>query len=267
MSRRTLTTIVPLALALASAAACSDHPTEPRDDDSQITADLAASAGEEIAGDVSLLTWGATEATNAGGFGPITSSGSPPCPFAAGRFTCATMTAGAYTFDRSYQMFDAAGNVQSAYDDATTASIQFRAALQGSTTLPSLTATVAAQREATVTGLAGSETQREWNGTGSSTVTSQVTRESVTRSYSYSSSDAISHLVFALPRATHPYPMSGQITRDVSATLTREGGRTVSRSVRRHVVATFDGTSAVQLQVGTRSCTLVLDAKSVSCGG
>jgi hypothetical protein len=270
MPLRLRPTLALTALALG-AAACSDGPAAPRDDDPRLTADIAATAGDEIAGDVSLLHWAGAEATTGGGFGPTSVAAAssalagPPCPFSAGRFTCTPLRSGEYTFNRSYQLLDANGGVQSAYDEATTASINFQSSLSGSTPAAGRSATVTAQRNATVSGLAGAETRREWNGAGSSTVEAQVTRESVSRTYVYTSSDTVSRLVIGLPRLTNPYPLSGQIVHNVSARLVREGAQTVERAAQRRVVATFDGSAVARLQVGTRACTLDLATRAVSC--
>ena len=277
MSRHTPARFALAALALLGAAACSDKPTEPRDDDPRLTADLAINAGDEIASDVALLSWGATEATTGGGFGPTAAfvaarasaraaAEGPPCPFSSARFTCPALQTADYTFTRSYQLFDANGVVQSAYNDATTASINLQSVTDGSATAPGRTVSLHSERDVTVSGLAGAETRREWNGTGVTAVDASSTRDGTTRSFSYVSLDTVSHLVFGLPRLTNPYPLSGQIVRSVAASVGRDDGQPVLNSFRRRVVATFDGTSKARLQVGVRSCTLDLATKAVSCG-
>lgn len=71
------------------------------------------------------------------------------------------------TVDRSYAFFDVSGNAQSAYDAATTASINFQSVVSGTRSGDRGAGTVNNQRNLTASGLVGAETNWTWNGSGS----------------------------------------------------------------------------------------------------
>ena len=120
------------------------------------------------------------------------------------------------------------------------------------------------QSERIVSGLAGPETQRVWNGTGTSADTATHSASGGTRSYAKSTTFAAANVVEKLPRSSFRWPQSGTITRTVSAKLSTSGSGDVTRTVQRTVVVTFNGTSLVPITLGDLACTLNLETARVS---
>ncbi len=77
-------------------------------------------------------------------------------------------------------------------------------------------------------------------------------------------------LVFQLPRDTHPWPISGSVIRNVSATITITGKHNETRSITRRVVVTFpdDAQGNVSIKVNNMTCNLNLVTHHVAgCTG
>ena len=269
MSTRTFVRFGVVAL-VASLAACADSnaPTATVSD-AILTADAANDAGQSVAMDVAQMTASETDAGVPSTSAPA-QAGSAGCTYSAGtgRFVCPTVTTQeGLSLDRSFAYF-AGGAAQQAYDATATDSINFQWALAGSMSANGATAWVNATRSATVSGLAGTETQRSWSGTGARTdsavfhgTDSRVRRTKVV------ASSAVSNVVFKLPRSTYPYPQSGSITHDVTISSAFDGAAgSTGRTATRHVVVTFDGTRTAQMTVGTTHCTVDLVTRVVSCG-
>jgi hypothetical protein len=139
---------------------------------------------------------------------------------------------------------DAQGNVQTAYDPNTTASVNISVTIDGSIDRDHLSATIHRTHELVVTGLAGAETQRTWNGTGSGTLSAVHERsDGSTRSYNVSSTSTITNVVIPVPRTLTSWPLSGSIHRVI--TLTKADGSSVTRDV----TITFNGTQHVSVNV------------------
>lgn len=257
------------ASALLVATACKDSTAANSSvSDSEATADLAITAGAAIATDVGLLIAGEADGmtfTTAAPHGDATLAGTVGCSLVDGRRVCTATSEGGLTVTRSFAFYDAAGAIQSAFDPTTTASINFQMSLNGTITRPHVTATITRERNMTLSGLAGAETQRTWNGTGAGTENSIATGDRGTRTYAGTSKDTTTNVVFALPRGEHPFPQSGTIVHRVDATATFEGAQSGSRTISRRAVVTFNGTANVPLELGNRSCTLNLTTKAVSC--
>ena len=150
-------------------------------------------------------------------------------------------------FSRTVTFYDAGGLVMDAYNAETTASINIVVEMSGDVERDGWTASVLRSRDLTVSGLAGAETSRTWNGTGTGLVSrSQHSDEHGDRSYDMSSSVVIADVVRNLPRDLNPWPMSGTITRSVTVTITTADG-VVTRE--RTAVLTFNGTQFVILLV------------------
>ena len=144
--------------------------------------------------------------------------------------------------------YDALGNVQEAFDEVTTASIHIvrEGSYEGGH--ESWSGAVTRMRETTITGLEGDETTRTVNGTGSSTVSrSRHSDENGDRSYDMTGTTVISDVVNAVPKEENPYPLSGTITRDMTAVIVN--GPNDDETHTRHVVITFDGTQFVTMSV------------------
>lgn len=270
---RSVSFVVIAGALVAGLAACGGDATAPKlaVSDQQITADVATSAGDAIATDVSLMTGSESTAgasasvssSQPGTFGTLSGSS---CTYdaASGRFACPQVAAGGITLDRSYAFLDASGQPQSAYDAATTDSIDFQMSLAGSIDNNQLQAQFRRDRHFGVGGLEGTETTHRWSGVGTGSDDWTLTGANETRHYTAQGTETADQVTWQLPQSSNPYPVSGSITRDVHATLTATGAREMTKTIDRHVVVTFNGTHLVTLQVGTSTCTLDLDTHAVS---
>ncbi len=150
-------------------------------------------------------------------------------------------------FSRTVAFYDAGGILMDVYDADLTASINILIEMSGEVARDGWTASVSRSRDLTVSGLAGAETSRTWNGTGSGTVSgSRHIDEHGDRSYEMSSSVVIADVVRGLPREANPWPLSGTITRNITITITTADG-VVTRE--RTAVLTFNGTQFAILLV------------------
>jgi hypothetical protein len=262
--------------ATALLAACSDS-TAPAESDptisAQVTADVAAQAGDAAAEDVAILR------VNGGAFGLPTLDQErferwSSCPFveATGWFTCADRVRGPWTSTRRYQFRDAQGRAQTAYDAVATAAATFDWTVRGTFDRSRWEGSSERRRSVTFSGLAGAETQVTIDGTGTDarnrTRFAQPNASGGAaggeRSYEMSATLRIDAVVVPVPRLATGWPTSGTITRTFTGTRTGPGG---TRTVERTAVVTFDGTSTASLVVGGRRFTLDLvtgDATPVS---
>jgi len=151
------------------------------------------------------------------------------------------------TFTRTITFYDAAGNEQEAHDPLTTASIHVESELTRTSTHTFWTADIHRERDMYITGLEGEETQRTWNGTGSSEVErSRFPDGGVEREYEMTGTALIEDVVRGVPRAEYPYPLSGTITRTMHVVITMDG---VSEERDIVAVITFDGSQYATLTV------------------
>ncbi len=269
MKRNSMTTAALAALIAVGAAACGDAVSPAAlVSDSEVTADLVAASGDAIALDVGELILNEGFAGLPGVAPSFSLFGSPP----------------GVTVTRSRTCFDAQGAQQAQCDPNTTASIQMAMTMDGSfsrsNTGPNgsgtFTAAVHRTRNLTISGLAGQETSRTHNGTGTSRDTTEFTgtrdQGTLTRTVREASNDTISNVVFNLPRSTNPWPVSGSMIRNSSGTIdiTLTGGaagdRSESRSFQRRVVVTFpaDAQGNVTISINNKTCTLNLVTRQVA---
>ena len=241
--------------------ACNSDNTGPDAATPLLDADIAQVAADATAEDVDVMrepvffTAMTGFAAGQGDFRPTN------CPFDAGsgRLVCPTITHGDITITRSYAFWDAANAVQQAFDALTTAKANIQSAIEGTRTLPNWEATVERERDMTATGLAGTETQRTWNGTGSTHVTrSKHTDSGPERSYDLECSVAVVNVVVPVSNGADAWPLSGTITR--TCTVTFVGGPRDGQTIDRTAVVTFNGTQIATLTVGDK--TFDLDLKN-----
>ena len=151
---------------------------------------------------------------------------------------------------RTVTFLDAQGNPQDQYDNLLTASINVVVEVAGAVERSGWAATIARSRDVTVSGLAGEETSRTWNGTAEGTVSgSRHTDGTAPREYEMSTSATIADVVVNLPRSENLWPMSGTITRIISVTIS-SGDRVETRS--RTAILEFNGTQFATLTIGDR---------------
>ena len=179
-----------------------------------------------------------------------------PCTYVpeTGRFTCPPVSDGGLTLTRDYAFFDAGNHAMSAFDQALTASANFHVAVTGVHTAENGADTVSRDRSMTVAGLAGTETSRSWNGTGTRSDGGYRNIEGVIRRYHTNDVVTFTNIVVSLPRAQHRWPVSGSITRQLTGTgsVVRNGVER-SFSVSKTVTITFDGTQYATVTVGGES--------------
>ena len=269
-----LATMAALAL-LALTTACSEGggPTTPTAADAaRLNADVALATGAAIASD--LAVWSGNEAAVSAAFA---GGGAPPagsCTRSGNVTTCTGGREGTLEITRTVSFFDAAGAAQQAYDAGTTARVDFGVQVTGSASGAQFGTTVDRERSLSVTGLAGSETQRTWNGTGSGTTTNTFTSSVGTRTVTLVETDTTSDVVWVVSPTRAAYPASGTVVRRMSATTTVVGDRSASFTATRRVQVTFNGTQRVPLEVsavtrrGTTvalTCQLNLETRAVVC--
>lgn len=266
--RSTLARTIALAPVAALLAACGDSsvlvPRTPSFTEAQISRDVAAASGSAVAGDVADLLAGETAAG-------LTSAAPAACPYdAASRYhVCPTVTAGGLTLARRFQFRDASATPAQNFDPALTASVNFLRTLDGSVSGSggsdgaSWTRGVHETSDRTVSGLAGDETQRVWNGTDTGADTTIYTGAAATRTYAATVTQTVRDVVVSVPRVAGSWPLSGTVTRVVTAKLTT-GATTAVRNLVRTVKVTFNGTSTVPIEVNGLACTLDLAARTIS---
>lgn len=242
-----------------AAAACSSADTTSSSiaGDATITADVAAAAADGMAEDVDVFTGmdggignvsaamnsdnsGTAYMFGPGGFRP----GLTGCTFAGGTFSCPATTKNGLAVVRTITLLDASGATESAFDSLLTASIHVVADISGDRTHGTWSGTVARHRDFTITGLAGTETSRTINGTGSENVSaSRVNKNDSTRSYTLTGSSTVTNVVMPVRSADggNGWPTSGTISRTFTVTVT--SGPNTGKTTTRAVVITFNGTS------------------------
>ena len=276
MSRRSLVRTL-TAASIVALAACSDSSgPEPVISDAELSADVAASVGTAAAADVGLLRGdmmmaglgGATTAGSAASLvtidGARTRMVGDHCDYmmAPKLWSCSAETENGLQVERTIQFF-ANGEAGPTYDAAETDSIKVHASVTGTVVRMHGTITLDNVRDATISGLTGTETSRTVVGTGLRQEASVFTGERGTRTYNGTVANQILSVVFPVGGG---FPLSGSMVHDVDATVTLSGGTSGVRSVSRHVVVTFNGTATVPMTIGTLSCTLNLETRAVSCG-
>ncbi len=293
MQTRTLVSGISAALVIA-AIGCSESTapggTLTSSFESEVTADVAPTAGEDIASDVSFFS--GADASGSGGAFSVMGSATPAgdgasaqlntvpgaaavwisnrCTFDAGsgRFICPPLVRGNGTFTINYALFDANGVNQSAYDNVTTASINFVVTDSAATVVTwngnTFADTLLRRHDRTVTGLAGNpDTVHTWNGAGTGSI--HITRTGqITKTYVLAANDTATAVAFRQPRGINPYPLSGMVVKNYTVTRTREASDTTTHTATRRVVVTFNGTADVPMTINGESYSLNLDTHKVT---
>ncbi len=243
-----------LLVTLAACNAESTGPELPPLADLAISRDIATQSAEAAAEDVELMGG----PTGQFGFGFATSlSSGDEAPF-----LCGTHTRDLLTIVRTCTFKNAAGATQSGYDATTTASAVIHAEVTGKIERENWSAEVTRIRDLTVTGLAGAETSRTWNGTGTGKSTRSRHKEGTeTRMYDVSCTSTRTNVVVNLPRSENQWPVSGTINRQCTIKIT--GGPNDGKTVERTVTITFNGTQMVPITVNGKAFTLDLKTRKV----
>jgi hypothetical protein len=217
---------------------CKDA-VAPSADDTLLT-NVAAVAADATLEDVAL-------ATSPFGFGAL------PTPAQASTLATRIGT-------RSVTFYDADGNVQSAYDSLTTASIHFTLDVSRQVTRDTWSASVARSRDMTVSGLEGHETTRTFNGSGTETVSrSRTASDGTESSYDMAGTFTYEDVIVPVPGSESPWPLSGTITRHMTVNVVNGPNGDRTRDVT--VVVTFDGTSTATATVNGRTIQIDLTTR------
>jgi hypothetical protein len=213
-----------------------------------ISADVAGAVSDGVGGDVSTMRELNFGLRTGRMFFPIDRLAGANCPWnsASGWHECEAREAGPVTIERRYAFYNAGGSAQETYDGDLTASIRVQRVEDGSmdreTDRGSMTGSVHHERDLTVSGLAGAETQRTWNGTGHTEIArTHVNDEDGSRSYEMTADVEVDDVVVPHrpDQDRDPWPLSGTITTHVTGSVTRSDE---TRNFERTVVITFDGT-------------------------
>lgn len=149
---------------------------------------------------------------------------------------------------RSAKFFDAGGQEQAEYDSLTTERIEYESDVSGEVGREGWAAQIARTRSMTVTGLSGEETHRTRNGNGTEEITkSRHSREDeATRTYHMTGAFTYNDVVVPIPGSDPRYPISGTVTRKVTATHST-GDKTHTKSA--DITITFDGDETATIVV------------------
>lgn len=221
----------------ASIAACGDGTAPVRSDP----------AVDSLLADVSAIDSYSAMGTTMLGLpaAPSTRGAAAPCVYAAASqsFVCEPVTSRGVTVRRSYQLLDASGTPQSAFNQATTAAIRTVMDAAGTvtppegSTAPAFTMTIESHSDQTLSGLL--TTTRTVNGTGTST----STMTSQQSSFTVTSKQKTENLVLPVRGSATPYPSSGKITVESTVAGLLPGDRTMTTTI----VMTYNGTSIMTM--------------------
>ncbi|MBI4502017.1 MAG: hypothetical protein HY700_12765 [Gemmatimonadetes bacterium] len=192
------------------------------------------------------------------------------CSYSAstGRITCDPVTARGLTITRSAAYSDINDAFQSAFDSATTNTINVQVTVTGTRIhRDGDTSVVNAASDRTVTGLLASE--RTINGTSRANENISGTDSTGHFTAVRVAGDTTNGVKIPAPSATnaHPYPTAGTVTRSMQVTVTRDGQSPVNKN--RREVVTYDGSDTAKVVITqdgvTKNCTLPLPRGRITC--
>ena len=175
---------------------------------------------------------------------------SGPCPYNSSnqRFVCPVVSANGYTFNRYYQLLDAAGTPLSSFDALRVVAIRTVTDVTGTTTTPNGSISTTSHDDATLSGL------RTETHTLNSSGTSTTTFTDSDHTLILNMTQTTTNLVMPNRGSANQYPKAGTIA------MTITSGPPGSSSLISTITMTFNGTSVVTWTVahsGTRqTCTL-----------
>lgn len=250
-----------VATAVIGLASCGKDSTAPASmiDDTQVTADVTASAAEAIATD--LAGFLANEIN-----GALPTAGISFDLFGTRGDSVATM--------RTKTCYDAAGAVVANCAPLTTRRIVFHVTMDGYRIGPNVTGHVHRIRDWSLTrnfntATPAVEVSRTHDGVGTSadTLAYANTTTNVTRVHNEASVDSTVGVTFNLPHASNPWPVTGKMIRNVSVhvvvdTPTRHETRDTARRI--EVDFPADAQGNVVLHVNDKTCNLNLVTHAVT---
>jgi hypothetical protein len=245
--------------ALVALAACSKDSTSPATlvSDPQVTADVAASAGDAIATDVAAM---------------IGDELNVALPAPGLSFDMTGARADAISYTRTRTCYDAGDvEVPGCSPLSSVVTIVFHVTLDGSHDGLFFTTAVHRARDWTLTRLFTdvTETARQHDGIGTSNDTTVFhnAETQVTRTHALTAHDTADAVVFDLPRSTNPWPVSGTMVRRVAvhstfSSPTQESTRDYTKRV--EVDFPADAQGNVVLKIDDLTCTLNLVTHAVT---
>lgn len=243
------------------AAACSDSatgPEGPNPPDAALDADVAAVAVQGTAEDVAIMAamTGFPEAPGASLVLPPDRPGwLSDCTFDGESWNCSRSRDNGLDVTRVITLRDASGAIMQHYDPDLTASVEIVADIEGDVSNDRWSATIDRHRDMIWTGLAGAETSRTVNGTGTAAVTqTRFTSGGESRSRDMTGNFTLTDVVVPFDGGPH-WPTSGTATRNY--TITRPDGTVVTRTV----VIVFNGTASPDATVDGEPFTFDLTAR------
>ena len=192
------------------------------------------------------------------------------CTYSAtsGRVTCPTKTRDGLTISMSFAFKDTAGVAQSKFDTTSTNSVNVKTSVTGTKTRRDSSVSVVDHvSDRTVSGMAPGSTARTVNGTAHATETTTGVKDSVRFTAVRVASDTTSGLVIPIRIGEHTIPTAGVVIRNMTVTITPDGGTAKTRSRREQI--TFDGTHVIKIVITqgdtTKNCTITLPDRRLSC--
>lgn len=267
-------------LACAVAACSTDVSTGPGlgVTDREIDQGIAADAGDAVAASVDLML-ADESASGASGSLVLAPGASADVASSAVTITCGGPDDGGwFTCDRTtWRGLDVTRQIRfwegtsfgTGWDPAATDSVNHRVTVEGSFSpalAPAKTVWVhRADTASMVVDRSGDPVLHVWDRVGVRTDSATYVTAGTTRAFHYTAHDTASAVAFAMPRADHPWPLSGTVAHAITTLFTATDGRhDISRTVTRRAMVTFNGTSTVTLDVGDLTCRLDLATHEVS---
>ena len=186
-----------------------------------------------------------------------------------GRVSCPDKTDHGLTVSASFAFKDAAGVSQPKFDTLTTNSVNAKIDVSGTRTRKegTTTSTVSHSSNRTVEGLAPGKTERKIDGVASAKEDIAGTRDDVKFTATRVVYDTTTNLVIPIVDGRPTIAKSGTVIRNMTVSITPEGGETTKKSRREEV--TFDGSSVVKVKITvdgtTKDCTITLPSKKLVC--
>ena len=260
MNRRTWTAYAAAGVLAATLAACDKSNAPALLNDTEINADVAATAGDAMALAVDNMT-----ANEAGA--SLSSVQAPPG---------SNVMDNSITYSRSRKCYDEIGDpVAGCSPMSSVRTIVTHVLLDGSRSgsndQGSVLWTGAVHRVSddslTRVFVSATETQRVHNDVGMAHDTTTFTGNGTSRFFSEAALDSVKAVTFNLPRTENPFPVSGSIVRvdSVHVIFTRDN-RTEERNVTRRIEVVFppDAQGNVQLHINSSTCNLNLVTHKVT---
>ena len=243
--------------ALLLLGACGTELGAPSEEDQQINLDVAAYAADATADDIVLMT---TEADRT--MLPTFRNQDGCTRLAQFRLRCPERHfSDNISFTREVTFYDESGNEMEFFHRDSTEAVNIVASFEGTRTRDSVEITVNRERNMTVSGLFGTETERIWNGEGSSALNrTRHTDGNGDRVYNMSSTSTLEDVTIAVPRVG-TWPLSGTITREVTVEVVM--GLEDTRTRTRTVVIEFNGTQFASIKINGETFELDLATRKV----